>query len=165
MIIPGSGLSALEARALGEVESLATAGQQLRELSLPILDNSFVPDAERLLQNLTTQTNSALRADLTLLDTVLSESEIAAAVNPKLARVQYGNAVERLVKSRIESDPTLDSLYKHVGRKNNPDFVGKGLFENQLFDITTARQAEVHLVRPYGDGLKIITYDRPPSIP
>jgi hypothetical protein len=80
--------------------------------------------------------------------------------------MQYGNAVERLVALEIANDTRLARLYEHVGRKSNPDFLGRGLFQGLKFDITTPRQVHAHLNRPgYGQDLIIIIYERPAAFP
>jgi len=54
------------------------------------------------------------------------------------------------------------SSFHYVGGPSNPDFVGRSLLRGMTFDITTPRQITAHLLRPYGPGLNIITYSRPP---
>jgi len=118
---------------------------------LEVLNPQFVPKAKSVLQNLTNQVNQELAANPRLAASVLSPEEIDAAVNPFIARMQYGNAVERLVANRIKADPTLSSMFKHVGGPNNPDFIGQGAFQGMKFDITTPAQEAAHLARPgYG---------------
>lgn len=133
---------------------------------LPIVNRELVPDSRRVLQNLTTRTNSRLGSNLALSGTVLKDAEIDAAVVPGVARLQYGNALERLVANEIIADPKLDALFEHVGGKGKSDFIGRGLFRGQNFDITTVGQIEAHLFRSgYGEGLIIIIYVRPPTVP
>lgn len=46
------------------------------------------------------------------------------------------------------------------------DFIGRGLLRGQNFDITTPGQVGAHLARPgYGQGLRVITYERPAGFP
>jgi len=132
-----------------------------------ILNPQFTPDGTRVLQNLTNQVNEAFAANLNVATAVLSPGEqLAAAEYTGLAKAAYGNAIERLVAREIEADPVLDGLYRHVGGPNNPDFVGRALFQGMDFDITTPGQAAAHLARPgYGAGLNIITYQRPAAFP
>jgi hypothetical protein len=136
-------------------------------LQLKILNSSYVPNGSRVLQNLTNQVNKKLGNNLPLALTVLSDAEVAAAASSTgIARVQYGNALERLVGRQIKADPILNSLYKHVGGPRNADFVGKGILKGMNFDITTPRQFGQHLARPgYGTGLNLITYERPVGFP
>jgi hypothetical protein len=134
---------------------------------LNILNREFTPNGTRVLQNLTNQQNALLHSDISRAASVLSREEmLSAAGNPGIARMQYGNAVERLVAREISSDPALRSLYQHVGGPNNPDFIGQGIFRGMNFHITTPGQAGAHLARPgYGQGLNIIQYERPPGFP
>jgi len=147
--------------------NLAAESAAPRSTSLTVLTPEFTPNGTRVLQNLTNRVNQRLASNLPLATTVLSPEELLAATEyPGLARSAYGNAVERLVAREIEADPVLDSLYKHVGGPNNPDFVGQGLFKGMNFDITTSAQSAVHIARPgYGRGLNIVTYERPPGFP
>ena len=91
---------------------------------------------------------------------------MSAGEAPWVARLQYGNAVERLTAREISQSSELSRLFQHVGGPNNPDFIGRGIFSGQNFDITTPLQIEAHLARPgYGQGLRVITYERPPGFP
>lgn len=95
---------------------------------------------------------------------VLSPSEYSAGqTSSSVARMEYGNAIERMVSQQIKETPVISGLYKHVGGPNNPDFIGTGLFNGLEFDITTntTRSISSHLSRAYGRGLIIATYTRP----
>ena len=96
---------------------------------------------------------------------MLSEPEYKAGQNSiGIARMQYGNAVERLVRDdllRNPDDTISPQLFKWVSGPNNPDFIGVGSAAGQTFDITTPGQIGAHLARPYGPGLQIMTYTRP----
>jgi hypothetical protein len=128
---------------------------------LRILNQDFVPNGSRLLQNLTNKVNKDLANNLPSAKTVLSDPElIAAGGNRGVARMQYGNAVERLVAREIRNDPLLRTLFEHT-RGPGPDFRGIGQLQGETFDITTSGQIGAHLARPYGQGLKVITYQRP----
>jgi hypothetical protein len=134
---------------------------------LPIANPAFVPDPTRVLQNLTNQVNAGLASDLSRAATVLSEAELhASAHSAGMARLQYGNALERLVVAEISADPDLlGQMYRPVGGPSNPDFVGVGIYDGMNFDITTPGQINVHLSRPgYGADLNIVTYDSPPGL-
>jgi len=94
---------------------------------------------------------------------VLSKAEyMAGQANPSVAPMQYGNAIERMVAQQINNSP-LKYFYKHVGGPNNPDFLGSGVFNGLQFDTTTPGSVTAHLSRPYGQGLIMILYNRPPS--
>jgi len=79
--------------------------------------------------------------------------------------MQYGNAVERMVAQDIRQSPVNRMLFEHVSKpfQRGPDFVGRGPLQGMNFDITTVRGVADHLKRPYGSGLKVITYQRPPN--
>lgn len=74
--------------------------------------------------------------------------------------------MERLVAQRIRNERMLRSMFEHVGfRRNSPDFLGLGIYSRMKFDITTMQQAAAHWSRPYGTGLELIFYTRPPTFP
>jgi hypothetical protein len=106
--------------------------------------------------------NAEFGSNLSLATLVLSADELAAAGGSAgVARMQYGNALERLVARRIRNDPELSRLFLHKGGPSNPDFIGVGSLLGENFDITTPGQVSVHLSRPgYGPGLKCIIYIR-----
>jgi hypothetical protein len=132
---------------------------------LNVLNPDFIPNGTQVLQNLTNQQNALLCADLSRATTVLTyEEQLAAAGSPWVARMQYGNALERLVGREIRSDPLLDSIFQW-NRGRGPDFMGRGLLQGQTYDITTPRQVGAHLARPYGQGLNVITYQRASGVP
>lgn len=130
------------------------------QLEFPFASQVTASPAQ-ILQNVTDQVNSRLATFPPLANTVLTQPElIAAQTRPFLNPMAYGNAVERLVAQDVSTSPQLNSLFTHVGGPNNPDFVGFGL----NFDITTPGQVAAHLARPgYGQGLNVITYQRPPG--
>ena len=118
-------------------------------------------DAQRALAQVTEQVNAELAANPALAKTILSFDEYQAATrSANIARIQYGNALERLVARRIRQTPDLADVLEHVGGPSNPDFVAFG----QNYDITTETMAQVwrHMRRPgYGEGLGVVTYQRP----
>src|SRR5207253_768732 len=57
---------------------------------LNILNPEFTPNGTRVLQNLTNQQNALLTSDLSRASGFLSKAEIDAALNPGIARAQYG---------------------------------------------------------------------------
>jgi RHS repeat-associated protein len=94
---------------------------------------------------------------------VLSESEyLAGQSSAQVARMQYGNAVERLFWREVGASPEYRSMFQRVGGSAAPDGIaGDGI----LFDITTRNPITVqrHFARPYGQQLKLFQYDRPES--
>jgi RHS repeat-associated protein len=142
-------------------EPAATAPSGLR-----IINPNFTPDAPAVLQNITTAQNGALGGSPSLAQTVLTRPEyIAAQRSVSVARMQYGNAIERLSAQEIAQSPLHSRLFRHVGGPNQPDFVGTpgGPAQGMNFDITTPAAVRAHLARPvYGPGLNVVTYQRPP---
>ena len=59
---------------------------------------------------------------------VLSASQYAAGSDPSVARMNYGHAVEEMVARDIRFSNIDNLLFKHVGGRSNPDFVGRGSF-------------------------------------
>lgn len=113
---------------------------------------------------MTDTANHRLGANPGLAQGVLSRPEyLAGQANPSVARMQYGNAVERMAAQQISETPLISRLFQHVGGPNNPDFIGRGLFNGLNFDITTNTSQSIasHLSRSYGQGLILATYSRP----
>ncbi|HEX7771884.1 MAG TPA: hypothetical protein VF435_05650, partial [Pyrinomonadaceae bacterium] len=145
-------------------DAASTALHAKREL--PVLGAHFTPGATKVLQNMTDYANDLLKADPSIAKTVLSQKEYAAGVaKSSVAKMQYGNAVERLVADQIAKSKDLhQQLFKHVGGPKKPDFIGKGPALGKNFDITTPAAVNKHLARPiYGRGLNVVTYIRPPT--
>lgn len=120
--------------------------------------------ARGVLQRLTDSANRSLGANPGSARQVLSPLEYSAGqANPRIARLEYGNAVEEMVARQIGRNPLLSSLFEHIGGPNTPDFIGRGIFTGLRFDITTdtTRSIVSHLSRAYGQGLIITTYSRP----
>jgi hypothetical protein len=119
----------------------------------------------QVLQQLTDKANATLAANPAIARTVLSVPEYAAAQNsPRVLPMAYGNAIQRLVASEIAESPSLRALFERVGGPGKADFVGLGRAAGKKFDITTPGQIDSHLWRPYGPGLNISTYQRPPGL-
>ena len=133
-------------------------------ISLNILNSEFTPSGTRVLQYLTSQVNQKLAGNLSLAKTVLNPAELDATIVPGVARLQYGRALEKLVAREIADDPLLKSIYRY-NRGAGPDFFGTGPLQGQIFDISTPGQVPAHLARPYGQGLNVITYERPAGFP
>jgi hypothetical protein len=78
--------------------------------------------------------------------------------------MQYGHAVERMVRAEIRRDAMLEALFDPAGiGRRGPDIAGKRMFASLRFEITTSNPRTIaeHLARPYGENLIIITYERP----
>jgi hypothetical protein len=103
---------------------------------LQILNREFNPNGTRVLQNLTNQENALLSTDLSRATRYLSPSEVDAAMNPYVARMQYGNALERMVGEQIGNDSLLKSMFRHNTTGKGPDFFGRGYLEGQIYDIS-----------------------------
>lgn len=120
--------------------------------------------ASSRLQSLTNSANNELSANPALAQDVLTQSEYVAGQNSaRVALMQYGNAVERIVADKIQGSRIDSQFFEHVGGPSNPDFIGKGILNGLNFDITTPGQITSHLARSYGPGLNITTYIRPPD--
>jgi hypothetical protein len=161
----GAQLLSPTARVTARIRPLGNIDNVVPSYSLNVLNPQFTPNSSRVLQNLTNQVNTDFIANPRLATSVLSKAELDASIVTGVARLQYGRAIEKLVARRIDSDPVLKSLYEHVGGPNNPDFIGKGLFQGSIFDITTPGQVPAHLARPYGQGLNTIIYQRAGGFP
>jgi hypothetical protein len=122
-------------------------------------------NARSQLQAVTDLVNQRLAQNPARARTVLSAQELEACVEPHIARMLYGNAVERLTANEIQASPQLRAMFEHLGGPNDPDFIGTGPLRGMKFDITTPAQVNVHLARPYGPGMDIITYKRPAWLP
>ena len=116
------------------------------------------------LQTITNRVSAQLAKNPSRAANFLSKAEYAAGrKSASIARLQYGNAIERGVAQQIRQSRIDRLLFRHVSRPGvrTPDFVGRGPFRNLKFDITTAAQRNAHRTRSYGRGLQIITYQRP----
>jgi hypothetical protein len=132
---------------------------------LTVVDSHFRPNPTRVLQNMTNAQNQRLAQNPALARRVLRPREYAAGQKDvRVARMQYGNAVERLVAQEIRDAPLHRRMFERYGGPNNPDFGGNvvGAGWGEAFDITTPGAVAEHLTRPYGPGLNIVTYQRPP---
>ena len=92
----------------------------------------------------------------------LSPAEYEAGQNSvQVARMQYGNAVERMFWDQVDQSPRYQQLFQRLGGPSRADGVANG----QLFDITTRNPFTVqrHFARSYGQGLRLFQYDRPAS--
>jgi RHS repeat-associated protein len=122
--------------------------------------------ARAIMQRLTTSANASLGQNPGSARTVLTRPEyMAGQAKPAVARMQYGHAVERTVAETVGESPILSGLFKPVSGPGNPDFVGRSLFSGLEFDVTTntSRSVAEHLGRPYGQGLILLLYTRPPG--
>ena len=80
--------------------------------------------------------------------------------------MQSAETVLDVLRERGRRGLPLDEIYRQlfnpVGGPNQPDFVGLGVAAGLNFDITTPAQIGPHLARPgYGQGLNVVTYQRP----
>ncbi|HEX8525020.1 MAG TPA: hypothetical protein VF669_22405 [Tepidisphaeraceae bacterium] len=130
--------------------------------NLNILNPEFTPNAGAVVQNATDRWAGRLASDPALAKTVLSPAEYAAAQNScGVARMAYGNAVERLVAKDLQ-DPLSSTLVRYTGGSRGgsmPDFID--LTTGGLIDITTPGQVASKADKWYGPGLVTPTYSRP----
>jgi hypothetical protein len=119
------------------------------------------------LQNLVTQQNAQLGANLALAQGFLTQPEYIFGQSSRAGGwLGYGKAVERMVAGEISTDPLLSQLFNPAGvGARGPEILGVGSAQGLIFDITTSNPQTIgaHLDRPYGQNLIIITYDRPPN--
>lgn len=121
-------------------------------------------NAAEALQRITTEQAERLAANPSLAATVLSPAAYRAGqTSSRVARMEYGHAIERLVAAQVERMPELDELFLHVGGPGRPDFIGRGGYTGLNFDITTRAQflANSKAGRAYAPGLIQPTYTRP----
>lgn len=97
-----------------------------------------------------------------MMKSVLTDPQIRASqASEAVARMNYGNAVEKMVRNTINSDPLHSQVLRHVGGPSRPDFVGLGGAAGARFDITTPLAWPAHQARSYGPGLVPVFYKRP----
>lgn len=151
-----------QSSATAAAEGALAAGDAVPQ-GLRVLNPHFSPDPTRVLQNITNAQNARLASDPAIARGVLSPSEYQAGQRSAgIARMQYGNAVERMAAAETRASPLHGQLFVHVGGPSRPDFTGLGLAQGRNFDITTPAAIGVHLARPgYGSGLNIVTYQAP----
>jgi len=102
----------------------------------------------------------------------LSAKQINILLNRQTARpfaAIYGQAMERLVGRSIRSSPLLSRLFEHIGNRagvavagrGRPDWMGRGLMQGTLVDLTTVAGRASHYARYYGEKMLVLTYTRP----
>ena len=149
-------------RASARVAGAAVEAESAAASRLPILNRAFTPIPKAVLQNLAKQQSERLAANRLLAKGVLSAKEYRAARSSvEVARMQYGNAVERLMKQQIEADSELRSMFQHWGGPKQPDFATIGRWQGVVFDVSTAAGAANKGDRWYGQMIESIIYQRP----
>jgi hypothetical protein len=146
---------------------LARAGSRLAQRGIRFLRPSETvrQEATRLLQKVVDEELATLSRNPAIAQEVLRPREIAASVDQRVAKMQFGNALERMVGRRIELEPALRDLLRYQGHRAGPDFLGIGRFGGLKLDVTTVSSAAEHASRPYGQDMIIITYTRPAMFP
>lgn len=138
------------------------AEEQSAARGLPVLNPDFVPEPKAILQNVVSQQAARLAADPSLAKSVLSDPEYAAGTqSPVVARMQYGNAVERLTARAISSDARLSTIFQRWGGPGQPDFAAIGSTQGGVFDVTTPLGAAKKGGRWYGQMVDSVLYKRP----
>ena len=171
-LLPSAGDAAVNVAVEAPADALAaTATSTVRDRVLAnIAESQAARASSNFTQYLGTETmfgltydaNAALAANPAIAQTVLSQAEyLAGQQSVGIARMQYGNAVERMVANQIENTPSLKRMFDYVGGPNATDFTGVGRFQGLNWDITTdtARQYAAHVARPYQPI--VIPYSRP----
>lgn len=147
----------------GAITGAATGG--LMRLAAPLVRRG----ATAVLQSITDAQNAALSTNPALAANFLSRAQYAVGQRvPWLAATNYGTALENMVANQVENSPWR-WFFSHQGASmpgvSVPDFVGRGPLAGLNFDITTNTSASItaHVARPYGEGLNLIFYSRPPG--
>jgi len=102
----------------------------------------------------------------------LSPKQINILINRQTSQpfaAIYGQAMERLLDRAIRSSSLLSKYFKHIGSKagvavagsGRPDWMGKGLMQGVLVDLTTVAGRANHYARYYGEKMLVLTYARP----
>jgi RHS repeat-associated protein len=102
----------------------------------------------------------------------LSPRQINILLNRQTSRpfaAIYGQAMERLVDRAVRSSSLLSRYLRHVGNKvgaavagsGRPDWVGRGIVQGLLVDLTTLAGKAAHHARYYGEKMLVLTYVRP----
>jgi RHS repeat-associated protein len=79
-----------------------------------------------------------------------------------LFNLAYGHALEKRVAQRLAAGPH-SQYFQYLAGPSRPDFrltmptIGAKI----IYDITTPKDVARHLARPYGEKMRIVTYDRP----
>ncbi|MET9385993.1 SpvB/TcaC N-terminal domain-containing protein [Streptomyces sp. NPDC002928] len=80
----------------------------------------------------------------------------------------FGQAMERAVERAVRSNPLLSKFLVHIGNKagvavrgpGRPDWMGRGILQGILVDLTTVAGAAKHYARYYGEKMLVLTYTR-----
>jgi len=132
---------------------------------LPILNREFVPDARRVLQNVTNSAVDDLAANPVIARDLMSAGSYRHLVQRTgLADASYGKAVERLAADIVAKDADLSRILRYQSRPfvSTPDFFGYEGYNLRLLDITTENAIPRHLTRPYGPATDYIIH---PGLP
>jgi hypothetical protein len=159
------GISAIAGLAAGGssllVPRLAAPVITVGDISLAIVEPSFVPDGVMVLKNATSTANSAFAANPALVMRYLKEGEaLRVGEHPRMTPMYYGLALERHV-AEIVADT---GMFRYAKGGPGPDFVGVGPAAGRIFDITTWGQAADHVGRSYGSTLECVIYRMPTTI-
>ncbi|MFI1159285.1 SpvB/TcaC N-terminal domain-containing protein [Streptomyces sioyaensis] len=101
----------------------------------------------------------------------LSPKQIHILLNKAASKpfsAMFGQALERAVERGIRSNPLLSKFFTHIGNKagvavkgpGRPDWMGRGIMQGIIVDLTTAAQAMKHYGRYYGEKMLVLTYTR-----
>ena len=142
----------------------AMAARGGAEAGLNIAGREFMPSAGAVMQNLVDQEAEKLAANPALARRVLYRAEYKAGqCSAGVAKMHYGNAVERMVAKQIKEDADLSVMFKHWGGPNQADFAAIGPWQGPVFDVSTAGGAAAKGGRWYGQMIDSVVYQRPPT--
>jgi len=123
--------------------------------TLKILNQGFVPNTQRVLQNVTNQATGDILANPSLLRSELGPKAFShlAGDTAQADRI-FGRGVEKLVRQRIRADDSLSSILVRATQRGSngrfirsPDFIGIEGNQLRLLDITTLNAVPEHLRR------------------
>lgn len=146
------------------------AGRPTGPISLPLVNEHYVPNTQAILQRLTERALADVQANPALLKDVLSlEAYQALRSGSPRGRLEFGNGIEALVARYVREDPLLDTIITHTGQTRvggkfvqSPDFsVVEGGFARR-FDLTTPGQVAKKNVNRLGSpAIEYLLYTRP----
>jgi hypothetical protein len=75
----------------------------------------------------------------------------------------YGKALELMVDEALQIDEVAGGAFKHLGGKNQADWVAGGALAGVLYDLTTNHPDAIakHHARFYGEKMRVVTYQPP----
>lgn len=139
------------------------AESALRVRIVGALEQAIGQQNRRLAQAIATRDVAFLR------NLGLSQGQIAQLFTRQgFARV-YGQAMELALNRAIGRSPFLSQFFEHIGSRagaavpralGRPDWMGRGVMQGMIVDLTTWAGRAAHYARPYGHGMLTLGYER-----